>query len=178
MHFLSVLTSFPAGNKIKKKFAVFKAATSWEKQLLGKRKPVTTICQPQQRTLLPASRHPPTLHSEPRRQCRGPAPHGDGGEAAASVCPLHRLQAHRGTCWGQGLHRCPGLPAQGEESICNAGDLHSIPGLGRSPGRGNGHPLQYSCLENPMDRRAWRATVHGVAELDMTERLTLSLSES
>ena len=40
----------------------------------------------------------------------------------------------------------------------------SIPGLGRSPGEGNGNPLQYSCLENPMDRGAWRATVHGVAQ--------------
>ena len=51
----------------------------------------------------------------------------------------------------------------------NAGDTGSIPGLGRSPGGGHGHPLQYSCLENPMDRGAWRATVHGVANgLDMT----------
>ena len=47
---------------------------------------------------------------------------------------------------------------------CNAGDLGSIPGLGRSPGEGNGNPLQYSYLENPMDRGAWRATVHGVAK--------------
>ena len=50
----------------------------------------------------------------------------------------------------------------GKESACNAGDLGSIPGLGRSPGEGNGNPLQYSCLENPMDRGAWQATVHGV----------------
>ena len=49
-------------------------------------------------------------------------------------------------------------------SACNAGDPGSIPGLGRSPGEGNGNPLQYSCLENPMDRGAWRATVHGVAK--------------
>ena len=42
-------------------------------------------------------------------------------------------------------------------------DMGSIPGLGRSPGEGNGTPLQYSCLENPMDRGAWWATVHGVA---------------
>ena len=46
----------------------------------------------------------------------------------------------------------------------NVRDLGLIPGLGRSPGKGNGHPLQYSCLENPMDRRAWRATVCGVAK--------------
>ena len=51
----------------------------------------------------------------------------------------------------------------------NAGDLGSIPGLGRSPGGGNGNPLEYSCLANPMDRGAWWVTVHGVAkELDMT----------
>ena len=51
----------------------------------------------------------------------------------------------------------------------NAGDLGSIPGLGRSPGEGSGNPLQYSCLGNPMDRGAWLAAVHEVAkELDMT----------
>ena len=49
-------------------------------------------------------------------------------------------------------------------SACNAGDLGSIPGLGRSPGEGNCNPLQYSCLENPMDGGAWWATVHGVAK--------------
>ena len=53
-------------------------------------------------------------------------------------------------------------------SACNAGDLGSIPGLGRSPGEGNGNPLEYSCLENPMDGGAWRATVPRVAESDTT----------
>ena len=53
----------------------------------------------------------------------------------------------------------------GKESACHAGDLGSIPGSGRSPGEGNGNPLQYSCLENPMDRGAWRPTVHGVARV-------------
>ena len=48
-------------------------------------------------------------------------------------------------------------------------DAGSIPGSGRSPGERNGNPLQYSCLENPMDRGAWQATVHSVAESDMTE---------
>ena len=47
---------------------------------------------------------------------------------------------------------------------CDAGDLGSIPGLGRSPGGGHGNPLQYSCLENPMDRGAWWATVHAGAK--------------
>ena len=51
-----------------------------------------------------------------------------------------------------------------KESACNARDLGSIPRSGRSPGGGNSYPLQYSCLENSMDRGAWRATVHGVAK--------------
>ena len=54
------------------------------------------------------------------------------------------------------------LVAQTKESACNAGDLYSIPGLGRLPGEGNGYPLQYSSLENSMDRGAWQATVHEV----------------
>ena len=55
----------------------------------------------------------------------------------------------------------PGV-SDSKESAYNMGDLGSIPGLGRSPGGGHGNPLQYSCLENPMDRGAWWATVHGV----------------
>ena len=53
--------------------------------------------------------------------------------------------------------------SHGKESACSAGDPGSIPGSGRSPGEGNGNPLQYPCLENPTDRGAWQATVHGVA---------------
>ena len=53
----------------------------------------------------------------------------------------------------------------GKESACNAGDPGSIPGSGRSPGEGNGNPLQYSCLENPIDRGAWQATVHETARV-------------
>ena len=66
-----------------------------------------------------------------------------------NLCPLH---------WG-----FPGA-SDGKESACNAGDPGSIRGSGRSPGEGNGHPLQYSGLENPVDREAQWATVHGVAK--------------
>ena len=54
--------------------------------------------------------------------------------------------------------------SDGKESACNEGDAGSIPGLKRSSGGRNGNPLQYSCLENPMDRGAWWATVHGVTK--------------
>ena len=54
--------------------------------------------------------------------------------------------------------------SDGEESTCSAGDSGLIPGSGRSPGEGNGNPLQYSCLKTFMDRGAWQATVHGVAK--------------
>ena len=62
------------------------------------------------------------------------------------------------------MHVLGGLPwwLNGKEYTCSAGDTGSIPGSGRSPGGGHGNPLQYSCLENPMDTGAWRATVHGV----------------
>ena len=66
-------------------------------------------------------------------------------------------------------------------SACNAGDLGSIPGSGRSPREGNGNPLQYSCLENPMDGGAWWATVHGVSKSrtqlsNFTKRIKISIS--
>jgi len=71
-----------------------------------------------------------------------------------------------------------GFPSgsDGKESAYNAGDPGSISGSGRCLGEGNGHPLQYSCLENSMDRGTWQATIHRVTELDMTGRLTLSFS--
>ena len=56
-------------------------------------------------------------------------------------------------------------PPTMQESACNTGDPVSIPGFARSPGDGNGNPLQYSCLENPTDRGAWQATVHGVERI-------------
>ena len=61
---------------------------------------------------------------------------------------------------------CMGFPggSDSKESACNTGDTGLIPGLGRSPGGGNGNPLHYSCLENPMDREAWWVTVHGAAK--------------
>ena len=62
--------------------------------------------------------------------------------------------------------------SDGKETACNARDLGLIPGSGRSPGEGNGNPLQFSCLENSMDREAWQARVHGVTKSQT--RLTLS----
>ena len=77
---------------------------------------------------------------------------------------------------GSGLHHMEEGPfSDSKESACNAGDPGSIPVSGRCPGEGNGNPLQYSCLENSMDRGAWQATVHGVANCwDTIEQLTLS----
>ena len=67
----------------------------------------------------------------------------------------------------------------GEESICNAGDIgdsEPIPELGKSPGGGHSNPFQYSCLENPMDREAWWATVHGVSK-SQTQMKRLSIQK-
>ena len=63
-----------------------------------------------------------------------------------------------------------------KESSCNAGDLGSIPGLGRSPGEGNSNPLHYSHLENPMDRGAWRATVQEVDTTEVTKHAPMQES--
>ena len=73
---------------------------------------------------------------------------------------LYKIGKQQGPTGQQGF---PG-GLEGKASACNAGDLGWIPGSGRSPGEGNGTPLQYSCLENPMGRGAWSATVHGVTK--------------
>jgi len=88
---------------------------------------------------------------------------------------INRTTRSEGRKWGwsnrQDLDQAMGFPggSDGKESACNAGDVGSIPGLGRSHGKGNGYPLQYSCQENLMDRGAWQAIAHGVAESDMNE---------
>ena len=65
------------------------------------------------------------------------------------------------------------LQLSGKESACNLGAISAIPGLGRSPGEGNGNSVQYSCLGHPIDRGAWQATVHRVSKvLDTTQWLT------
>ena len=80
-----------------------------------------------------------------------------------------RSDAHEPTPLSQASFRMNppgGFPSglDGKDSVCNAGDLGSIPGLGRTPGEGNGNSLQYSCLGNSMDRGAWQAIVHGTAK--------------
>ena len=77
---------------------------------------------------------------------------------------LHFTSTHRACLEGGVIIK--GFPGglDGKESACNAGNLGSIPGSGRYSGEGNGNPLQYSCLENPMGRGARRATVHGVSK--------------
>ena len=80
---------------------------------------------------------------------------------------------HKADLWGsENHHRLGAFKSfpDGKESACNAGYPRSIPKVGRSPGEGHGNPLQYSCLENSMDRGVWQATVHGLTkESDATE---------
>ena len=88
-----------------------------------------------------------------------------------SISLFRVLPALIGVSWCLGVVLIPWW-LSGEESTYNAGDLGSTPGSGRSPGDGNGNPLQYSCLGNPMDTGAWRATVRGVTKAShMTEQV-------
>ena len=95
------------------------------------------------------------------REARWATVHGvrelDTTELLALSLSLHK----------QSIMGFPGDSAM-KNLLANAGDMCMIPGSGRSPAGGNGNPLQYSCLGNPMDRGAWWATVHGIAELNMT----------
>ena len=89
---------------------------------------------------------------------QGQTPAREGGSLITGSPGKKKGSAHKYATWG-----FPGSSA-GKESACSAGDLGSIPELGRSPGEGNGNPHQCSCLENPLDRGAWWATVHRVTE--------------
>ena len=81
------------------------------------------------------------------------------------------------TLWHSGKGRTISGGSDSKESACNMGDPGSTPGSGRSPREGNGNPLQYSCLENSMDRGAWQDAVHGAAKsMDTTEWLTQHIS--
>ena len=101
----------------------------------------------------------------PCSQCRGPqfdpwsgnqTSHATTKSSNATAKILHAATKTRHRLWGGG--------SDGKQSACNARGLSSIPGSGRSPGGGRGNPLQCSCLENPTDRGAWRATAHGVTK--------------
>ena len=87
---------------------------------------------------------------------------------------VHRVAQSRTRRKWLSTHACKVFPggSGSRESACNVGGPGLLPGWGRASGEGNGYPLQSSCLENPKDRGAWRAIVHGVTESDMTERPT------
>ena len=86
-------------------------------------------------------------------------------ESSVSGRFLRKLQFERTLEIWMGFGQGFPCSSVGKESACNAGDLGSIPGSGRTPGERNGNLLQYSCLENPMDRGAWQVTVYGVARV-------------
>ena len=91
------------------------------------------------------------------------------------IYTLEYYVAIKKTKFESNLVKWMGFPGSDvKESTCNAGDLRLIPGSGRSPGEGKGYPLQYSALENLMDREAWQATVHGF-EKSQTRLKRLSL---
>ena len=103
--------------------------------------------------------------SGPRRRADGPPSCSWPGRASSeswAVCLRLPACVWKEPSW-RGSEDFPG-GSDGKASAYNAGHPGSVPGSGRSPGEGNGNPLQYSCLENPMDRGAWQATVHGVTK--------------
>ena len=104
--------------------------------------------------------------SPEKRRAAADSP-GAGGRWLREETLQERGSLEYRRCWATRLGLSRWL--SGKEPTCNAGDRGLIPGLGISPGEGNGNPLQYSCLENSIGRGAWWATVHGVIELDMTE---------
>ena len=84
------------------------------------------------------------------------------GRGSPNLHVLTNLEVLQNTSFGVFMVNPGG--SEVKASACNVGDLGSIPGSGRSPGEGTDNPLQYSCLENPMDGEAWWATVHGVTK--------------
>ena len=108
--------------------------------------------------------HTETVVTEPSSSNSGKLlehKHSQRVQISGTSLMVQWLRLHTPNAGGMG-----GFPGGSEvkASACNVGDLGSIPGSGRSPGEGNGNPLQYSFLENPMDGGAWGATVHGVAK--------------
>ena len=106
----------------------------------------------------------PLADSNRKQQEREPGKCSFQGPAPCDTQQSMRWSRIRHTWLHHLLAVCFPGGSDDKESACSAGDLGSILGLGRSPGAGNGNPLQYSCLKNPMDRGAWWTTVHGVTK--------------
>ena len=85
-------------------------------------------------------------------------------DSSSSLCSSWPVPSDVAYCLSSPVRSCFPRGLDGKESACSVGDPASIPGLGRLPGEGNCYPLQYSCLENPMDRGAWWAIAHGAAK--------------
>ena len=96
---------------------------------------------------------------EPTRQGKGPP----GGKSPKFTRQTH-LPPKKISAYLQSYHLAFQVALVVKNPPANAGDTGLIPGLGRSPGEGHGNPLQYSCLDNPMDRRTWQATIHRIAK--------------